>query len=178
MSTQFLAVRAAAALGNGGPSRQDGLVHLVIAGRVLQPRVFFGSRLAINPGGEGFVTRVTHGGRTESVSILLEFQGTDFPARVKTGYEVFFPVRPSVPPTFCCYKCHLMCQQCGHIAAVCKGKQRRPKRGGDHRVEECRGEVQDKCCNCVGQHRVTYCGCEMRKRAAETQQIKTVNSIR
>lgn len=60
---------------------------------------------------------------------------------------------------------------------MCKGKQRCPKCGGEHRFEECRENMQDKCCNCGGPHRVTYGGCEVRKRAVEIQQVKTVSNI-
>lgn len=60
---------------------------------------------------------------------------------------------------------------------VCKGKQRCPNCGGDPRVEECKDNGQEKCCNCGGQHRVTYGGCEVRKRAVEIEQEKAVNNV-
>lgn len=84
-----------------------------------------------------------------------------------------FPVRPYVPPPLRCYKC----QRYGHIAVTCKGKQRCAKCGEDHRFEECGVNVQPKCCNCGGQHSVTYGGCEVRKRAVEIQHVKTTNNI-
>ena len=38
--------------------------------------------------------------------------------------------------------------------------------------------MQAKCCNCGGQHNVTYGGCKVRKRVVEIQiQVKTVNNI-
>ncbi|CAJ1074158.1 uncharacterized protein LOC114158190 [Xyrichtys novacula] len=37
--------------------------------------------------------------------------------------------------------------------------------------------MENKCCNCGGQHRVTNGGCESRKRAVEIQQVKTANNI-
>ena len=37
--------------------------------------------------------------------------------------------------------------------------------------------VQDKCCNCGGQHRVTYGGCEARKKAVKLTQVMAVNNI-
>lgn len=61
------------------------------------------------------------------------------------------------------------------VWAHSKGKQRCPKYGGEHRFEKC--EEQIKCCDCGGQHSVTYGGCEVRKRAVGIQQVKTTNNI-
>ncbi|XP_035985059.1 uncharacterized protein LOC118558667 [Fundulus heteroclitus] len=116
--------------------------------------------------------RTVNDERVESLSLLLEFQESVLPEKVKIGCMIF-PVRPYIPPPLRCYKC----QRYGHIAVACKGKQRCPKCGDEHRVEDCKEKVQDKCCNCGGQHRVTYGGCEVRKRAVKIQQVKTVNNI-
>lgn len=87
--------------------------------------------------------RTVNGERVDSLSVLIEFQGSVLPERVKVGC-MSFQVRPYIPPPLRCYKC----QRYGHIAAVCKGKQRCPKCGEDHRVEDCKENVKDKCCNC------------------------------
>jgi hypothetical protein len=116
--------------------------------------------------------RTMNGERMDSLSILLDFHDPVLPERVKIGY-LSFAVRPFIPPPLRCYKC----QKYGHIAAVCKGKQRCPKCGGEHRIENCEENTQDKCCNCGGQHRVTYSGCNVRKRAEEIEQVKVVNNI-
>lgn len=116
--------------------------------------------------------KTINGKRVDSLSVLLEFQELVLPDRVKIGC-MSFPVRPYIPPPLRCYRC----QRYGHIAAVCRGKQRCPKCGGEHRVEDCRDNVQGKCCNCGGQHRVTYGGCEARKRAVEIEQVKAVDNI-
>ena len=63
-----------------------------------------------------------------------------------------FPVRPYVPPPLWGYKC----QRYGHIAVACNGKQGFAECGGVHRFEDCGDNVQAKCCNCGGQHSVTY----------------------
>lgn len=76
------------------------------------------------------------------------------------------------PWNFTCYKC----QRYGHNAAVFKGKQRCPKCRGENRFEECGDDVQDKCSNCGWQHRVSYGGCEVRKKAMEVQQVKAAHS--
>ncbi|XP_013859124.1 uncharacterized protein LOC106514416, partial [Austrofundulus limnaeus] len=116
--------------------------------------------------------RNVDGERVPSMSVLLEFKKDKLPDRIKIGF-LSFPVRPYVPPPLRCFKC----QRYGHVAEVCRGQQRCPKCGGNHKYEECVGNVQEKCCNCGGQHRVTFGGCEVRKKAAEIQQVKTVNNI-
>ena len=116
--------------------------------------------------------RTVNGEKVESVSGLLEFQNLVLPDKIKIGY-MSFPVKSYVPPLLRCYRC----QRYGHIAMACKGKQRCAKCGGEHRFEDCGDNVQGKCWNCGGQHNVAYGGCEVRKRAVEIQQVKTVNNI-
>lgn len=116
--------------------------------------------------------KTINGERVESPSVMIEFQENILPERIKIGF-ISFPVRPYIPPPLRCYKC----QRYGHIAAVCRGKQRCPKCGGDHKYEECGENVQDKCCNCGGQHRVSFGGCEVRKKAIEVEKTKTSNNI-
>lgn len=80
-------------------------------------------------------------------------------------------VRPYIPPPLCCYRR----QRYGHIAVVCKGKQRCPNCGGDHRIENCGESAQDKSCKCVGQYRGMWY--TVRKRDVEGEQGKAVNNI-
>lgn len=110
--------------------------------------------------------------KTESLSVLLEFQGSVLPERVKVGC-MSFPVRVYVPPPLHSYTC----ERYGHVAAVFKGKQRCPMCGGDHIYAECVENAEPKCCNCGGHHTVGYGGCEVRKRAVKIQQCKTINNI-
>lgn len=116
--------------------------------------------------------RRVDGQSVESLSVLLEFDSAVLPEKVKVGC-LSFPVREFVPPPLRCYKCQLY----GHVAAVCRGKQRCPRCSGDHRVEECGGNCDFKCCNCGEQHAVTYGGCEVRKKAVEIQKVKVASSI-
>lgn len=81
--------------------------------------------------------KTINGERVSSLSVLLEFQEAVLPDRVKIEC-MSFPVRAYVPSPLRCYKC----QRYGHIAAVCKGRQRCPKCGGEHRFEECGDNVQ------------------------------------
>lgn len=58
--------------------------------------------------------------------------------------------------------------------AVCKWKQRRSKCGGEHRYGEC-DNAKD---NCGRQHRVTYGGCEVRRKDKKIEiEVKEVHSI-
>jgi len=68
------------------------------------------------------LSKTVDGERVGSLSILIEFEGKELPKNIKLGY-LNFQVKPYVPPLLRCFKC----QRYGHIAAVCKGKQRCPK---------------------------------------------------
>lgn len=78
-----------------------------------------------------------------------------------------------VPPPLRCFKC----QKYGHVAAVCKGKQRCGRCGGEHEYGKCVNGAKLKCCNCGGEHSSAYRGCEASKRAVEIQRIKTSEGI-
>jgi len=109
-----------------------------------------------------------NGTKQESLSILLQFQEEMLPTRVKVGF-MSFQVRPYVPPPLRCFKC----QRFGHVAAICRGKQRCGKCGGeDHEYGKCNEGTKNKCCNCGGEHSAVYKGCEAHKRAADVQRIR------
>ena len=72
-----------------------------------------------------------------------------------------------------CFKC----QKCGHVAAVCKGRQRCGKCSGEHEYGKCERGAKRKCCNCRGEHSSASRGCEVSKRAAEIQQVKVPQGI-
>lgn len=57
--------------------------------------------------------------KVDSLSVMLQFDEEKMPERVYIGY-VSYAVRAYVPPPIRCFKC----QKYGHVAAVCKGKQR------------------------------------------------------
>lgn len=109
--------------------------------------------------------QTVNGDRVSSFSVLLEFEGTVLPDRVKI-WCMSFPVRVFVPPPLRCYKW----QRYGHIAVVCKEKQKCLKCGGEHRFEKCGDNVLDKCSNCGGQHRLSFRSCEVRKKAVRRVQ--------
>lgn len=57
--------------------------------------------------------------KRDSLSIMIQFEEEALPVRVMVGY-MSYNVREYVPPPLRCYKCHRF----GHVAAVCKSKQR------------------------------------------------------
>lgn len=113
-----------------------------------------------------------NGERVDSTSVLLEFQESVLPERVMVGY-MSFSVREYVPGPVRCYKC----QRYGHIAKVCRGKQRCGKCGGDHEYGQCGDSVVRKCCNCGGDHTAAYGGCPVRKKAVAVQQVRSSRNL-
>lgn len=113
-----------------------------------------------------------NGVKEESLSVMIRFDGNILPDRVYLGY-ISFPVRVYVPPPIRCFNC----QRYGHIAAACRGKKRCGVCGGEHEYGHCEEGVKPKCCNCGGDHKAAYGGCEVRKRAAEVQQIRIKQGI-
>ncbi|KAI2645876.1 Nucleic-acid-binding protein from transposon X-element [Labeo rohita] len=113
-----------------------------------------------------------NGEKLDSTSVLLGFKEQVLPERVMIGYMSFY-VREYVPPPIRCNKC----QRYGHIAKVCKGKQRCGKCGGEHEYGKCSDRDERKCRNCGGDHTAAYGGCPVRKRAVEVQQIRTARNL-
>lgn len=112
------------------------------------------------------------GEKKDSPSVLLEFKDEVLPEKVMVGY-MSFRVRAYVPPPIRCFKC----QRYGHIASVCKGKQRCGRCGGEHAYGECGSNSTIKCCNCGGDHTAAYGGCIRRKQAVEIQQVRTEQKV-
>lgn len=113
-----------------------------------------------------------NGEKVDSTSVLLEFQEEKLPPRVMIGF-MSFSVREFIPPPVRCYKC----QRYGHIAKVCKGKQRCGKCAGNHEYGQCGDNVVRKCCNCGGDHTAAYGGCPIRKKAVEVQQVRVEHNL-
>lgn len=116
------------------------------------------------------LTMFKEGVRTETGSILLEFEGENLPTKVTLGY-IAYSVREYIPKPLRCFKC----QRFGHNAAVCKGRVRCPRCGEDHEYENCGRKMQPKCCSCGGEHSVTYAGCQIMKREMQIQQVRVKN---
>ncbi len=68
----------------------------------------------------------------DSLLVMINFDQEKLPEKVYIGF-MCNDVRLYIPPPLRCFKC----QRCGHIAAVCKGKQRCGKCGGDHEYGKC-----------------------------------------
>ena len=112
------------------------------------------------------------GQRCDSLSVLLTFDEDRIPDKVFIGY-MSYDVRLYVPPPLRCFKC----QKYGHVAAVCKGKQRCGRCAGEHEYGKCERGAKLKCCNCGGEHTSAYRGCEISKRAEEVQRVKTLQGV-
>ncbi|KAL0153030.1 hypothetical protein M9458_051629, partial [Cirrhinus mrigala] len=60
---------------------------------------------------------------------MINFDQEKLPEKVYIGF-MCYDVRLYIPPPIRCFKC----QRYGHVAAVCKGKQRCGKCSGEHDV--------------------------------------------
>lgn len=107
----------------------------------------------------------------ENESILLTFEG-EMPEKAEMGY-ISYPVQVYVPVPLRCFKC----QRIGHVAAVCRGKIRCVKCGGEHEFDKCTEVNGLKCCNCGGPHSAAYGGCEVQIKAREVQKYKAEHKI-
>ena len=110
--------------------------------------------------------------KCDSLSGMITFKEEKLPEKIYIGY-MCYNVRLYIPPPLRCFKC----QRFGHVAAVCKGKQRCGRCGGDHEYGKCAAGTKLKCCNCGEEHSSAYRGCKVSKRAAEVQRIKTTQGI-
>ncbi|XP_049328199.1 uncharacterized protein LOC125787671 [Astyanax mexicanus] len=113
-----------------------------------------------------------NGVKGDSLSVMILFDGDILPDRVYLGY-ISFPVRAYIPPPIRCFNC----QRYGHVAAACRGKKRCGVYGGDHEYGHCAEGVKPKCCNCGGDHKAAYGGCEVRKRAAKVQEVRVTQGL-
>lgn len=71
-----------------------------------------------------------------------------------------------------------MLQRFGHVAAECKENKSCGKCSGEHEYEKCEERATLKCFNCGGEHSSAHKGCNVRKRAAETQRVKVTLRVR
>lgn len=101
-----------------------------------------------------------------SQTVLLTFDSESIPRRIGLGY-LSFQVKPYIRPPLRCFNC----QRYGHVAAVCRGKRKCGKCGGDHSYEDCASAL---CCpNCGEEHSAAYKGCRFYANALEVQKIRT-----
>ena len=94
------------------------------------------------------------------------------PEKIFIGY-MCYGVRPYVPPPLRCFKC----QRFGHVGAVCKGKQRCGRCGGDHEYGKCEEGAKLQCCNCGGEHSSAYRGSGVSKTTEEVQRARVAQGI-
>jgi len=110
--------------------------------------------------------------KCDSLSVLLHFEDSILPVKVKLGF-ISYVVREYLPPPLRCYKC----QRIGHTATVCKGKMRCAKCGGEHEYGKCQEGAEIKCCNCGGEHSAAYAGCPVQQQARVIQKVKSTQNV-
>ena len=113
-----------------------------------------------------------NGEKCDSLSVMIKFDEPKMPSKVHIGY-MSYEVRPYIPPPLRCFKC----QKYGHVAAICRGKQRCGRCAGEHEYGKCKEGTKLKCCNCGGEHTSAYRGCEISKKVAEVQRVKISQGI-
>lgn len=118
------------------------------------------------------LTTTRNGEKCNSLSVMIKFNESKLPGKVYIGY-MSYEVRPYILPPLRCFKC----QKYGHVAAICKDKQRCGRYAGEHEYEKCGEGVELKCCNCGGQHSSAYRRCEASKRAMEVRRVKALQGI-
>ena len=114
--------------------------------------------------------RMGKGENGRGTAPILTFKDDVVPKRVMLGY-MSYPVREYERPPLRCFKC----QRYGHVAAVCRGKQRCRRCSKDHDGKECKEPV--KCCNCGGDHLASFRGCQNYVKAENVERIKKENKI-
>lgn len=104
--------------------------------------------------------------------MMIHFDEDKLTERVYLGYMSYM-VRPYVPPPLKCFKC----QRFGHVAVVCRGKQRYARCGGEHDYSKCEQGVDPKCCNCGGEHSAGYRGCQARQKVLKVQNVRVEDGL-
>ena len=111
------------------------------------------------------------GGRVETETVLVEFEGDRRPSKIFLGI-LEFDVREFVENPVRCFRC----QDFGHMARLCKREKRCGQCGGvGHELRECR--EQPKCCHCGEGHRAGYWGCEKSKLEVVVQDIRRKEGV-
>lgn len=113
-----------------------------------------------------------NGERVDSFSVMIKLDEKVLPGKMYIGF-MSYDVRQYIPPPLRCFKC----QKFGHVAAICKGKQKCGRCAGEHEYGQCEEGAKIKCINCGGEHSSAYRGCEASKRAAEVQKIKVTTGV-
>jgi len=110
--------------------------------------------------------------KVDSLSVMIQFDAEKLLEKVYLGY-LSYVVRPYSPPPIRCFKC----QKFGHVAAVCNGKLRCARYGGEHEYGKCGQGVNPKCYNCGENHSAGYGGCKVRKNGLKAQNIRISEGI-
>ena len=97
--------------------------------------MFSDEQQKVGPGSEvKRLKAIRNGIKTDSLSVLIIFDEERLLEQIFIGY-MCYGMRLYVPPPLRCFTC----QRFGHVAAVCKGKQKCGRCGGDHEYGKCEG---------------------------------------
>ena len=100
---------------------------------------------------------IREGGRVETETVLVEFEGDRRPESIFLGI-LEFQVREFKENPVRCFRC----QNFGHMAGKCKREKRCAQCGGvGHERQECKEET--KCCHCGEGHSAGFWWCERTK---------------
>ncbi|KAM7289042.1 hypothetical protein ISCGN_029179 [Ixodes scapularis] len=128
----------------------------------------------LRPSGVVAVKRIIFkrdGVETPSKHVILTFERHTLPAFVKAGY-LHCRVRPYVPNPLRCFRC----QQFGHGARSCRGKNICAKCGStDHVADICENEV--KCADCDGEHPAYARACPIWKQEKEILSLRAKDNL-
>ena len=117
--------------------------------------------------------RKTARGLTESLAVLLEYEGEDVPTEIQIEY-LEFKVRPYVPAPMRCHHC----QQYGHTRNHCRREEPVcPRCAGPHNYTQCHHTTEPKCANCGQQHNAAFQGCEKYIEVKDTLKIAATERI-
>jgi len=92
-----------------------------------------------------------NGGKAQTSTILLIFEGEILPEHVTFGFTWFCPRAYIATPTRCA-----KCQCYGHIFRFCRGKETCPRCAGNHSFAACNNKDEPKCSNRNERHSAAY----------------------
>lgn len=112
------------------------------------------------------LSRFREGGREETTSVCLTFEGDVLPDRIYLDY-LCYRVRPFERAPLRCF----CCQKYGHVAAVCRGSKTCGRCGKEGCKEECKEEPA-KCLHCGGEHHVGSSQCPRKQKEMRVNKIR------
>ena len=107
----------------------------------------------------------------ETASLILTFNSTKLPEKVRAGIYYSLPVRPYIPAPLRCFNC----QKFGHSRTTCDKQPVCICGKPPHEGTPCSDPI--KCINCGGEHSARSKNCPIFKEEAAIQKIKVLEKI-